>query len=78
MSNPCRSFLMMLGLLLTVAPSLAEVAPVPPLLSVVQLQEDLAFLKKSIQKTHPNLAYSADPAQLEQAYGKLERQLQTQ
>ena len=77
MRNPCRSFLMMLGLLLTVAPALAEVAPIPPLLSVIQLQEDLAFLKKSIQKTHPNVAYSADPAQLEQAYGKLERQLQT-
>jgi hypothetical protein len=72
MRNPCRSFFLMLGLLLTFPPAVAQ-----PRLSVVQLQEDLMFLKKTIQEIHPNLAYSADIAQLDLAYQKLERQLQT-
>ncbi|MEJ7807644.1 MAG: S41 family peptidase [Telluria sp.] len=77
MRNPLRSLSLMLGLLLPFVPAVAQVPPVQPRLSVAQLQEDLVFLKKSIQLTHPNLAFSTNIAQLDLAYKKLERQLQT-
>lgn len=65
------SLSLFLGLLLPLFSAKAQT-----LLSVAQLQEDLTFLKKSIQETHPNIAYSADPARLDLAYKKLEGQLQ--
>lgn len=76
MRNSLRSLSLMLALLLPCSPALAQV-PAQALLSVAQLQEDLAVLKHAIDQTHPNIAYSADPKLLTLAYRKLERQLQT-
>lgn len=45
-------------------------------LSVGQLQEDVAFLKKSIARVHPDLSYSVSPQQLALAYDGLDQQLQ--
>jgi hypothetical protein len=54
----------------------AAVPEVEARLPVAQLQEDFAFLKKSIARVHPDLSYSADPRQMALAFASAEQQLQ--
>lgn len=44
-------------------------------LTVAQLQDDFALLKKSIAKVHPDLSYTADPRQMDLAFKSVQRQL---
>lgn len=62
--------LLLAGLLGLIFPSLAAT------LSPEQLQEDFAFLKKSIARVHPDLSYSANLQQLDLAYNAAQQQLQ--
>ena len=72
-----RSVMMLFaGLLGFIPPALAAIAEAEARLSVAQLQEDFAFLKKSIARVHPDLFYSADPQQLALAFKTAEQQLQ--
>ena len=51
----------------------AAPAPAGVELTAAQLQEDLAFVKKSIALTHPDTGYSADNAALERAFASVEK-----
>ena len=64
-------------MLLAAQISSAQAAPAPAgvQLTVAQLQEDLAFLKKSIALTHPDTSYSADNAALQHAFASVENKL---
>ena len=44
--------------------------------SVEQLQEDFAFVKKSIARVHPEPSYSAEPHRMALAFAKAQQQLQ--
>lgn len=76
MFNRIRLMMLFASLLGLMSPSLAGVPEVEARLSVAQLQEDLAFLKKSIARVHPDLSFSADPQQMALAFASTERQLQ--
>ncbi|MES2316140.1 MAG: S41 family peptidase [Pseudomonadota bacterium] len=73
-----RSFVLMLllGLSFQVVPSVAQVPQGEIKFTPAQLQEDFAFLKKSIGRVHPDLSYSADMGKLDQAYKTAEQELQ--
>jgi hypothetical protein len=53
----------------------AAPAPASAQLTVAQLQEDLAFLKKSIDATHPDLSFSADGDALARTFAIVEKKL---
>lgn len=67
------SFLLVLAMQFPAASAASAKQP-SELLTAAQLQEDLAFLRKSIASTHPDVSFSADERKLEQAYAKVERQ----
>lgn len=71
-----RVLMLLVGLLGLVCPSQAAVEKAEAKLSVQQLQEDFAFLKKSIARVHPDLSYSADMRQMDLAFQAAQRQLQ--
>lgn len=68
------SLFILLAVQFPVASAAAATRAVEAWLTPAQLQEDLAFLKKSIASTHPDVSFSADEKKLEQAYAKVERQ----
>jgi hypothetical protein len=69
--------MLLLGLLAIMSTSMAGVPETEATFSVQQLQEDFAFMKKSIARVHPGLSYSADMQQLDAAYQAAQQQLQT-
>lgn len=71
-----RVLMLLVGLLGLVCPSQAAVQKMEATLSVEQLQEDFAFLKKSIARVHPDLSFSADMRQMALAFQAAQRQLQ--
>lgn len=73
----CRCVLLLLfGLAGLISSSCADVPKAELRFSVEQLQEDFAFLKKSITRVHPELSFSAEPRQMALAFNTAQQQLQ--